>query len=84
MAPFMAFDPPFPRQLPGLRTVTTVGHAIQMIRAFPTPKRIAPHWQDALQVLENAAFSKEPEDVDLALDALEKALASDGKPLRQE
>ena len=75
----MTFDPPFGRRLLGLPAVTTVGHAIQMIKGFSATKRIEPHWQKALQVLQDAARSKEPEDVDLAMQALEKALASDGQ-----
>src|ERR1700674_4267107 len=73
----MTFDPPFGRRLLGLPAVTTVGHAIQMIKGFSATKRIEPHWQRTLQVLQDAARSKEPEDVDLAMEALEKALASD-------
>jgi hypothetical protein len=67
------------RHAAGLPTrISTVGEAIAMIAALDRASRASLHWRLASGILEYAQAVKSRRAIELATDAVENALASDG------
>jgi hypothetical protein len=71
--------PLYIRRSAGLvETIQTVGDALKMIAALDRASRASRHWRLAQGVLEYAQAVKSRRAIELATDAVENALDSDG------
>ena len=58
--------------------VASIRQALQLIGNLDHVSRRTLHWRLALNILEYAQMRNEPETIELATDAVENALATDG------